>query len=361
MRQGNIIIRQSRRERKRRRQRRQGLIITGVIMCFTCIFVSKSMIGKIQESEQLISNSNWTIEENIDSQNEKNNIRSVDNQVVNQSEDDIINTTPSDNNITNTELSEASIGNTISSDNTIANTTPSKDNIINTAPNENNVSKINQSQQESLPQEVEHQIIPIQPNDKGYQFHTVDDTYFNDALFIGDSRTVGLAEYARFNNADYFASLGMSVFQAFNIEVSEASIGKIKLEDLLRQNKYGKIYIMLGINEIGYNFDLVVAEYEKMINRIQELQPSAKIIIQANMHVGHKREQADPIYSVDRINNLNGRIKQIADTKHLPYIDVNPIFDDKTGRLDSKYTTDSVHVLGKYYKVWADWLKTKAV
>ena len=125
--------------------------------------------------------------------------------------------------------------------------------------------------------------------------------------------------------------------------------------------EYGKIYIMLGINEIGYNFDLVVAEYEKMINRIQELQPSAKIIIQANMHVGHKREQADPIYSVDRINNLNGRIKQIADTKHLPYIDVNPIFDDKTGRLDSKYTTDSVHVLGKYYKVWADWLKTKAV
>ena len=34
----------------------------------------------------------------------------------------------------------------------------------------------------------------------------------NDALFIGDSRTVGLMEYSGISEADFFCSVGMSVF-----------------------------------------------------------------------------------------------------------------------------------------------------
>jgi len=38
-----------------------------------------------------------------------------------------------------------------------------------------------------------------------------DTTYFDDALFIGDSRTVGLAEYGNLGQAEVLADSGMSV------------------------------------------------------------------------------------------------------------------------------------------------------
>ena len=50
-------------------------------------------------------------------------------------------------------------------------------------------------------------------------FITSDSSYFDDALFIGDSRTVGLCEYGTLKNADYFASTGMSVYKLWNEKI----------------------------------------------------------------------------------------------------------------------------------------------
>ena len=45
------------------------------------------------------------------------------------------------------------------------------------------------------------------PEPTPLQFTTVDASYFDDALFIGDSRTVGIAEYGSLKNATYFADV----------------------------------------------------------------------------------------------------------------------------------------------------------
>ena len=44
------------------------------------------------------------------------------------------------------------------------------------------------------------------------EFTQVDASYFDDALMIGDSRTVGLMEYGGMDNICYFATQGMSVY-----------------------------------------------------------------------------------------------------------------------------------------------------
>ena len=71
-----------------------------------------------------------------------------------------------------------------------------------------------------------------------------------DALFIGDSRTVGLMEYAGIDGADYFCAVGMSVYNIHEKPVSVPNVGKVTLTELLNSKKYGKIYIMIGINEV---------------------------------------------------------------------------------------------------------------
>ena len=93
------------------------------------------------------------------------------------------------------------------------------------------------------------------PEPTPLQFTTVDASYFDDALFIGDSRTVGIAEYGSLKNATYFADVGLNVYVAQTKAVAVKNVGTVTLPQLLSQKTFGKVYIMLGINELGNDLD----------------------------------------------------------------------------------------------------------
>lgn len=186
-----------------------------------------------------------------------------------------------------------------------------------------------------------------------------DEEYFSDALFLGDSRTVGLSLYARIPGATYFARTSMNVYNVFDDKASETSDTKSygNLADLLTKKKFGKIYILLGINEIGYSYTSVVSNYSKVIDYIRQYQPDAKIIIQSNMHVTKKKSDANPnTFSNTRINELNRRLSQLADNKTIFYLGFEQIFDGADGAMSSEYSGDGVHLYGKCYKLWRDWI-----
>ena len=89
-------------------------------------------------------------------------------------------------------------------------------------------------------------------------FFEADRSYFDDALFIGDSRTVGLYEYGNLGNALVLADPGMNVYKVFNRSFKLPSGESKTLEEILTEKQFGKIYVMLGINELGYDFDQTV-------------------------------------------------------------------------------------------------------
>lgn len=194
-----------------------------------------------------------------------------------------------------------------------------------------------------------------------HEKQTVGKEYFDDALFIGDSRTVGISEYGDLNNATFFANTGMSVYNVLEKNVSVPQVGKLKLEQLLTYKKFGKIYIMLGINELGYNQEKTLKKYKDLLKFIQEKQSNAIIYIEANLHVTAKRSNKDKTINNININKMNNEISQLADNEKIFFIDVNEKFDDENGNLSSNYTQDNVHIYAKYYKEWSDWLSQNAV
>ena len=194
-----------------------------------------------------------------------------------------------------------------------------------------------------------------------HEKQTVGKEYFDDALFIGDSRTVGISEYGDLNNAIFFANTGMSVYNVFEKNVSVPQVGKLKLEQLLTYKKFGKIYIMLGINELGYNQEKTLKKYKDLLKFIQEKQSNAIIYIEANLHVTAERSNKDKTINTININKINNEISQLADNEKIFFIDVNEKFDDENGNLSSNYTQDNVHIYAKYYKEWSDWLSQNAV
>lgn len=167
-----------------------------------------------------------------------------------------------------------------------------------------------QTQQQTPPEDK-----PEAPAKKEANFVNADMSYFGDALFIGDSRTMGMWEYGRFEGADFFANTGMSVYNVHDKVVDVNGVGSTGLDNLLTSKKYGKIYLMLGINELGYNKDQTVRTYGELVKWLKEKQPDAIIFIEANMHVSAERHNTDNIFNNTRINDFNRRISELADNK----------------------------------------------
>lgn len=181
--------------------------------------------------------------------------------------------------------------------------------------------------------------------------------YYKNTLFIGDSRTAGLYIYGRIEGASYFARTSMNVGNCFNNSKSETGTGSLSLEAYLKKNSFGKIYILLGINEIGYSYDWIVTRYEKLISRLQELQPGAVIVIQSNMHVTKAKSDSSPkTFNNTRINELNRRLSGLADGKKVFYLSFESIFDGADGNMNPDYSGDGVHLKAKSYKIWRDYL-----
>lgn len=191
------------------------------------------------------------------------------------------------------------------------------------------------------------------------EFETVTESYFDDALFIGDSRTVGIKKYTDLGNASFFSETGMSIYNIFDKKLLEPTISdeKKSLEDVLTENTYGKIYLMVGINELGRGTaDTYFAEYSKVIERIRQLQPEAIIFIEGNMNVTKEKSDNDPIFNNVNIGIRNAKIAALANQKDIFYIDINEAVTDDEGYLMDEYTFDDVHLKAKYYSIWKEFL-----
>lgn len=168
-------------------------------------------------------------------------------------------------------------------------------------------------------------------------------------------------EYGSINNATYFASTGMDIYKIYNQKINVGKQGKTGLKSLLEKNKNSKVYIMLGINELGYDFDRTINKFQELIDIIKSSQPGVIIYIEANLHVSESRSVSDEIFNNTNIDIFNRKLAKLADNDSIFYLDVNPLFDDDKGNLRADYTYDNTHVLGKYYKVWTDWIASNAV
>jgi lysophospholipase L1-like esterase len=192
-------------------------------------------------------------------------------------------------------------------------------------------------------------------------FTSVDSSYFADALFIGDSRTVGLRDYGNIKNASWFCDVGMSSYNINSKKLSVKGVGTVSLDQLLAKKKYSKVYIMLGINEVGYGLNQTANKYAGIVKKVRAAYPDAIIYIEANLHVSKRKNDTDKYINNDRLNNLNGLMSRLANNTNTFYIDINEYFDDANGNLKSGYTSDGVHPYAKYYAAWTNWIMKHAV
>lgn len=192
-----------------------------------------------------------------------------------------------------------------------------------------------------------------------YDYVLENESYFNDAVFLGDSRTLGISDYAGLDGADFFCDNGMTIFKLLEDKgVTYQKTGeKVDLKKVLQEKKYGKIYIMLGMNELGYgNTHMYLKQYLKVLNQLKEWQPEATIYIMANLHVSREKNNMESEFNNININDKNVASARLANGRDIFYLDCNPLFTDEEGYLQDDLTFDGVHLYAQHYEKWRDFL-----
>ena len=200
--------------------------------------------------------------------------------------------------------------------------------------------------------------VPPTTEPPGPTMMTVDDHYFDDALFLGDSRTDGLFLYSTPGDCKHypFPATSMTIFKIMDSKDEEQRYGYSSLRSLLQHEQFGKIYLMFGINECGYDTGVFADKYAEVVEEIRGYQPDALIYIQSICYVTQNHEAKYPVFATANIKEKNEAIKPLANDVDIFYLEVNDALNDGTDHLPSDYTGDGAHLKANCYRYWHDYL-----
>lgn len=132
-----------------------------------------------------------------------------------------------------------------------------------------------------------------------------------------------------------------------------------RLNDIT-DRKPSKLFILLGINDIGKDIpDVVIADnYLKIVKEIHAKSPQTKIYVQSILpvnstmpHFPQHYDKQEHVLAVNKMLRANAKIGDYT------FIDIFHLFVDANQRLDSRYTYEGLHLRPEAYPIWVAYLK----
>jgi len=164
-------------------------------------------------------------------------------------------------------------------------------------------------------------------------------------MFLGDSIT----DFAEWN--DYFPDL-----KIINRGISGDVIdGVMKRKQQIINQAPDKLFLMIGTNDLGKGFSAgsIADKSERLICFLKDSLPATSIFIQSVLPVS-----GNNIRSNDDIVRLNTELEKIVQKQeNMVYVDLHSLFVDESGCLKDELTFDGLHINGKGYTIWADYIK----
>ena len=188
------------------------------------------------------------------------------------------------------------------------------------------------------------------------QSPAVDSSYFDDAVFIGDSRTEGMITATGLYNAKAFTHKGLTVDTAFKDLVVCIDEQYYTVVDALSHTDFNKVYIMLGLNEAGYPLGNLFDAYQEDLDQLRQLQPNATIYILKVYGVTADIAAGNPSFAHSRLTAVNKGFADLADGGSIRCLDSDELFCGSDGFMLPEYTGDGVHPYGKYAYFFSQWL-----
>ncbi len=167
----------------------------------------------------------------------------------------------------------------------------------------------------------------------------------NAIIWLGDSITDGGEWSELFPNYNTM-NRGISADNTFGI--------LYRLHEIIRR-KPKKIFILIGINDIGRNIpdEVIVKNYRKIIDSLQQKCPATKIYVQSILPTNNNfTEFKNHQNKTEHVFFVNNELKKMCAEKKITYVNLYDALIDAQGKLDKRYTNDGLHLTGEGYLKW---------
>ena len=180
--------------------------------------------------------------------------------------------------------------------------------------------------------------------------------------FIGDSRTQGFIMYNGLKKVQDYSYIGLMVDTAISKEFIKTNDGnKISILEDMKNKDIQKVYIMLGLNELGWSYPQVFKlKYGELIDEIRKIKPNCTIYLQSIIPVTESKDKSDKIFNNKNVDKFNKLIQELSSEKNVKYLDVKSALVDEKGFLPEEASTDGIHIDVDYCEKWLDYLKNNS-
>ena len=177
--------------------------------------------------------------------------------------------------------------------------------------------------------------------------------------FIGDSRTQGFIMYNGLKDVQDYSYVGLMVDTAVSKKFVKTSNGeKITLLEDMKGKNIKRVYIMLGVNELGWSYPQVFkSKYKELIKEIKKIKPNAQIYVQSIIPVTKSRDKSDKYFNNTRIEQYNKLVKEVALEENVEYLNVQSALVNSEGYLPEETSPDGIHIGKSYCEKWLEYLK----
>lgn len=183
-----------------------------------------------------------------------------------------------------------------------------------------------------------------------------DYSVFDNTAFVGNSVIDDLDTYNIVPNADFFARTGLTVT---SVMTKSTVKGDVPVIDELKGKSYDKVFLMFGLNELGWEYPGVFQEdYGKLIDEVRSRLPDTDIYIQSLLPVSAEASQKNQNnVNNSRIREYNDLLEDLAREKGVTYLDVASVLQDSEGNLPKEASADGIHPNIAYCRRWVDYIR----
>ena len=140
----------------------------------------------------------------------------------------------------------------------------------------------------------------------------------------------------------------------------DTGFGLLELMAKTINRKPGKVFIMIGINDLarGTPQDVIINNYKRIVALIRSASPKTKIYFQSVLPVNECFGKLKSHYKrANEIPEINDFLREWTTKEGIGYVDLFSVMADESGRLKASYTWDGVHLTLEGYRKWVEVLK----
>ncbi len=153
-------------------------------------------------------------------------------------------------------------------------------------------------------------------------------SFFTDSAFAGNALAEAIGTYGILRESDFYAGVNIDVE---NVYTAKTFGSTTSVAEQFKSKRFKKVFLSFGEREMASLSSTAFKDsYIKLIDKIEEYQPNARIYLIGIPPVTAQTSEEDGVVTMKKIKEYNRRIMSIAVDEELYYIDsVDALGDNK--------------------------------